>query len=147
MPFLLALRNVAFAYKVQGILHDTLSIFFSQSSRSSPDLTSGETTLQRLTYSGFLIAQLPQGQVQPTSVPLLHPTCENKTSGVETHKWKLPRSQSWDRKALTVICELPEAQWRQPVLRTPEGPNDGGNTHKIVGFTLRSSTRSHSKCQ
>ena len=52
------------------------------------------------------------------------------------------RSQFWGRKALTVIYELPEPQWRQPVLKTPEGLNDGGDTHKIMGFTLRSSTRS-----
>ena len=67
-----------------------LSIIFSQCSRPSPDLNSRETTLQRLTYSGFLTASLPQGQELPTSVPVLNPTWENETSGVETHKWKLP---------------------------------------------------------
>ena len=29
-------------------------------------------------------------------------------------------------KALTVIYELPEVQWSQPVLKTPGGLSDGG---------------------
>ena len=50
--------------------------------------------LQRLTYSGFLTAELPQGQELPASTPLLHLTWENETSAVETHKWKSPQEGS-----------------------------------------------------
>ena len=44
------------------------------------------------------------------------------------------RTQSRGMKALTVIYELPEVQWSQPVLKTPEGPNDGGTPTRLWAF-------------
>ena len=118
-----------------------LSVIFFQCPRPSPDLTSRETDLQRLTYSGFLTAWLPGARNYPPLFLSCIPHGRTKHLEWRHTSGNYRRSQSWARKALTVNYESPEAQWGQPVLKTPEGPIDGGDTHKIVGFSLRSSTR------
>ena len=151
MHFLLALRNVAFAYMDHGLLLDTLifecHLFPGLQVFTRPDLK--RNPFQRLTYSGFLTEEtaLRPGKASRPGTTCLYSTLaslmrERNIWTGDTQMEITTRSQSRSRKALTLIYELPEAQWRQPVLKTPEGPGDGGDTHKIVGFSLRSSTKS-----
>ena len=136
MHFLLERRNTAFAYKVQGLLHDTFMFechFFPMPQAfTRPDLKRNRSTETNVLRFPHCLAAW--GQELPTSVPLLHPTWENKTSGWRHTSGNYRRSQSWARKALTVNYESPEAQWGQPVLKTPEGPIDGGTPTRLWGF-------------
>ena len=65
-----------------------LSVIFFQCPRPAPDLTSRETDLQRLTYSGFLTAWLPGARNYP---PLFLSCIPRGRTKHLPHKWKSPQ--------------------------------------------------------
>ena len=109
MHFLLALRNVAFAYKVQGPLHDTFMFeyhFFPMlQAFTRPVLKRNHFSEANLLRFPHCLVALGPGTTYLCFTP--DPTWENETSGVETHSGNYHRSQFWGRKALTIIYELP----------------------------------------
>ena len=106
MHFLLALRNVAFAYKVQGPLHDTFMFeyhFFPMlQAFTRPVLKRNHFSEANLLRFPHCLVALGPGTTYLCSTS--DPTWENETSGVETHKWKLSQEPVLGQESLN--CNL-----------------------------------------